>query len=249
MTYFCPYCNKFYIRKSYYDKHLKNICSSNKKGKNVLKQLKEEENPIENISLKKNKNILDVIEKIIEEESIDEKLKKLELKLEKKFEERLKEEIEKLKNYSIPSFIKEEEEEKPKETKETENKIKSIKKIKLEFPENFIKPYLNSKSIESDSELLFHIYLEGISKELVPIKKIKKNEVSFWNGDEWIIDVNFRNLGDILCSNLKKLYTKVNKLENNSDSTDYLSNQEHINELTQKKYQNQLINYFLEKYC
>lgn len=241
MTYFCPNCNKFYVRKKYYDNHVSNHCT--KKNKNIINQLKEEEDII---PLEKGKNILHVIEKMIEEESIDEKLKKLELK----FEERLQEEILKLKNELLSQLSSSPKiQQKEPEIKEEQNKVIPIKKTKLEYSEDTIKPYLLSKSIESDSELLYHIYLEGISKELVPIKKIKKNEASYWDGNEWIIDVNMNNLKDILCSNLKKLYTKVNKLDGNFDSTDYLSNQSHINELTQKKYQNQLINFFLEKYC
>ena len=126
--------------------------------------------------------------------------------------------------------------------------IKVIKKTRLDFEDNIILDYLSKSSMEDDCELLYKYYLENISNEFLPIKKIKKGESTFWNGNEWITQKNNTDLRDILCANLRKTYTRVNKLDSNN-SENFLNYQEHISKLSDKKYKMSLINYFIDNYC
>jgi hypothetical protein len=108
--------------------------------------------------------------------------------------------------------------------------------------------YLSYKEVESDCELLGKYYFDDIPKDDYPLKKDKKNDSYFWNGDEWIED-NGTNLKSILSNNLRKLYTKINVISDQNSNPNYLENQEHINKINTKKYQMKLYNLFMEKYC
>jgi len=129
--------------------------------------------------------------------------------------------------------------------------IRAVKKEKINISDEISMQYLESKSINSDTELLFKIYFEGLRKDLLPIRKNKKNDCIFWNGTDWIEDIGGSNLKMIFSYNLKKIYTRVNVVNDQLlPSADYLSNQEHINKLSNNpKYQNELYTFFIEKYC
>lgn len=133
----------------------------------------------------------------------------------------------------------------------TNENIRAIKKEKIYIEDDVSMQYLECKSVNSDAELLYKIYFEGIRKDLLPIRKNKKNDCIFWNGSDWIEDIGGSNLKMIFSYNLKKIYTKVNVVNDQSlPSADYLSNQEHINKLgNNNKYQHELYTYFIEKYC
>ena len=34
-------------------------------------------------------------------------------------------------------------------------------------------------------------FLENIPKESLPIKKLKKNDITFWDGENWVIDKTY----------------------------------------------------------
>ena len=126
--------------------------------------------------------------------------------------------------------------------------IKVIKKCRLDLEDSVILEYLSKSSMEDDCELLSKYYLDNVSNEFLPIKKIKKGESTFWNGNEWITQKNNTDLRDILCANLRKTYTRVNKLDSNN-SENFLNYQEHISKLSDKKYKGLLINYFIDNHC
>jgi len=128
------------------------------------------------------------------------------------------------------------------------NPNRAIKSEKIQMDPIIVGRYLSYKEIESDCELLGKYYFDDIPKEDYPLKRDKKNDSYFWNGDEWIED-NGTNLKSILSNNLRKLYTKINVISDQNSNTNYLENQEHINKINTKKYQMKLYNLFMEKYC
>ena len=133
--------------------------------------------------------------------------------------------------------------------KQSNIQITPIKKERWKVNIDY-KSYLRERSIDKDVELLYKIYIENMAKENLPIKKLKKNDVTFWDGANWVIDNNSVLLKDIFSANLKKIYSFVNTLnETKENNTEYLNQQEYIHGLKNKKYQQQMIQLFLEKYC
>ena len=84
------------------------------------------------------------------------------------------------------------------------NPNRAIKNEKILMEPEIVGRYLSYKEIESDCELLGKYYFDDIPKEDYPLKRDKKNDSYFWNGDEWIED-NGTNLKSILSNNLRKL--------------------------------------------
>jgi len=270
----CPKCSKFYFKKAYFDKHIRENCclkninfveSSDKVVEKPVNNFMEIEDEIEKIALRElksrqkqpidiiNDGMENIVNKVIMEnhninvEEISYLKKQMDLfKIEINL---LKERVKILEKNEINSSIQNEE--KPMEINNVSNEeiLKIIRKEKVNISDEVGKQYLNYRSYTSDAELLYKIYLEGTRKDLIPIKKNKKNDCIFWNGNDWVEDNGGGNLKTIFSYNLKKIYTKVNVVEDKSaQSADYLLNQEYINNLSSKKYQQQLYSFFLEKY-
>lgn len=251
----CPKCYKRYQKKSYLEKHLKseNCLKDNEfynqpelNIKSLLQEPDEIENAIQEVTSKMktkketittlNNDIDKVVSKIFINEN--ESMKK---QIELLFEEVnfLKERIKVLEG-NQPVEITE-----PNTPNYSDKK--GIRREKINLDDELIKLHLNNKSLESDAELLYIYYSENT--DFFPIRKIKKNDCSFWNGVDWVEDLGGKNLRSILAENLKKTYTKVNIIESNSLSPNYLINQQYINNLSGSKYQQQLYSYFMDRYC
>jgi hypothetical protein len=223
---FCPKCNKFYYKKSYFDKHIrtndciKKIISVDYKHSRIttellLAQINSLHDRITNLeeALSKVSSVPVENSVVLPTESTSNQDKRLSLIVYKNI-----------------------------------NPNRAIKNEKIQMDPEIVERYLSYKEIESDCELLGKYYFDEISKEDYPLKKDKKNDSYFWNGDEWIED-NGTNLKSILSSNLRKLYTKINVITDQISNPNYLENQEHINKINTKKYQMKLYNLFIEKYC
>jgi len=223
---FCPKCNKFYYKKSYYDKHIrtndciKKIISVDYKHSRIttellLAQINSLHDRITNLeeALSKVSSTLPENTVILPSELAINQDKRLALIVYKNI-----------------------------------NPNRAIKNEKIQMDPEIVERYLSYKEVESDCELLGKYYFDDIPKEDYPLKKDKKNDSYFWNGDEWIED-NGTNLKSILSSNLRKLYTKINVISEQISNPNYLENQEHINKINTKKYQMKLYNIFMEKYC
>lgn len=223
---FCPKCNKFYYKKSYFDKHMrsndciKKIISVDYRNSRIttellLAQINSLHDRIANLEGALTKVSSQSIEKTIEQQSetTTNQDKRLSLIVYKNI-----------------------------------NPNRAIKNEKIQMESEIVERYLSYKEIESDCELLGKYYFDDIAKEDYPLKRDKKNDCYFWNGDEWIED-NGTNLKSILSSNLRKLYTKTNVISDQNSNPNYLENQEHINKINTKKYQMKLYNLFMEKYC
>lgn len=223
---FCPKCNKFYYKKSYFDKHIrandciKKIISIDYKHSRVttellLAQINSMHDRITNL------------EEALTKVSSLPKDKSPELNIESGNNQDKRMALVVYKNI---------------------NPSRSIKNEKIQMEPGIIERYLSYKEVESDCELLGKYYFDDITKEDYPLKRDKKNDCYFWNGDEWIED-NGTNLKSILSNNLRKLYTKINVISDQNSNPNYLENQEHINKINTKKYQMKLYNLFIEKYC
>ena len=222
---FCPKCNKFYYKKSYFDKHIrtndciKKIISVDYKHSRIttellLAQINSLHDRITNLeeALSKVSSTPPENTVILPSELAVNQDKRLALIVYKNI-----------------------------------NPNRAIKNEKIQMDPEIVERYLSYKEIESDCELLGKYYFDDIPKEDYPLKKDKKNDSYFWNGDEWIED-NGTNLKSILSSNLRKLYTKINVISEQISNPNYLENQEHINKINTKKYQMKLYNLFMEKY-
>ena len=223
---FCPKCNKFYYKKSYFDKHIrtndciKKIISIDYKHSRIttellLAQINSLHDRITNLeeALSKVSSVPAENSVVVPTELTTNQDKRLALIVYKNI-----------------------------------NPNRAIKNEKIQMDPEIVERYLSYKEIESDCELLGKYYFDEISKEDYPLKKDKKNDSYFWNGDEWIED-NGTNLKSILSNNLRKLYTKINVITDQISNPNYLENQEHINKINTKKYQMKLYNLFIEKYC
>ena len=223
---FCPKCNKFYYKKSYFDKHIRtNDCI-----KKII-----------SVDYKHSRITTELL--LAQINSLHDRITNLEEALSK-----------------VSSVPAENSVVSPTEITTNQDKRlalivykninpnRAIKNEKIQMDPEIVERYLSYKEIESDCELLGKYYFDEISKEDYPLKKDKKNDSYFWNGDEWIED-NGTNLKSILSSNLRKLYTKINVITDQISNPNYLENQEHINKINTKKYQMKLYNLFIEKYC
>jgi len=231
---FCPKCNKFYYRKTYFNKHINlNNCIKNIKinkienniSKSITELLLAEINLLKNRinDLEKSNNQNDK-----KQDDLSSNHSKIECQLNDNTCDQTCDNLEPSDNKNNPN--------------------KEIKNERINIPIDVINQYLSYKDIESDVELLGKYYFEGITKENYPIKRNKKNDCYFWNGSDWIED-NGTNLKSIISNNLRKLYTKINVISDNITNNSYLDNKEHINQINTKKYQMKLYTLFLDKYC
>jgi hypothetical protein len=224
---FCPKCNKFYYKKSYFDKHIrtndciKKIISIDYKHSRIttellLAQINSLHDRITNLE-----EALSKVSSTPPENSVILPSSELDINQDKRLALIVYKNI---------------------------NPNRAIKNEKIQMDPEIVGRYLSYKEIESDCELLGKYYFDDIQKEDYPLKKDKKNDSYFWNGDEWIED-NGTNLKSIISNNLRKLYTKINVISEEISNPNYLENQEHINKINTKKYQMKLYNLFMEKYC
>jgi len=223
---FCPKCNKFYYKKSYFDKHIrandciKKIISIDYKHSRITTEL----------LLAQINSLHDRIA------NLEEALSKVQtLPQESPTDKQLDTSANQDKRLSLIVY-------------KNINPNRAIKNEKIQMDSDIVGRYLSYKEVESDCELLGKYYFDDIPKDDYPLKRDKKNDSYFWNGDEWIED-NGTNLKSILSSNLRKLYTKINVISDQNSNPNYLENQEHINKINTKKYQMKLYNLFMEKYC
>ena len=223
---FCPKCNKFYYKKSYFDKHIrtndciKKIISIDYKNSRITTEL----------LLAQINSLHDRIA------NLEESLSKVQsVPIEKLSDQQIENAANQDKHLALIVY-------------KNINPNRAIKNEKIQMDPDIVGRYLSYKEIESDCELLGKYYFDDISKEDYPLKRDKKNDSYFWNGDEWIED-NGTNLKSILTNNLRKLYTKINVISERISNPNYLENQEHNNKINTKKYQMKLYNLFMEKYC
>ena len=140
--------------------------------------------------------------------------------------------------------------------KQMNNKLKSIErklkiKNKIDFTdhlitinENIISKYLEKRDIKNDLKLLIEYYDNNYT--IIPIKYISKNKYKYWNGKIWQED-DGEFIKNTLISKLQKTYMYINTYEKYHDNLDcFMTNQFHINKLSDKKYTMDFFNMFIE---
>ena len=224
---FCPKCNKFYYKKSYFDKHIRtNDCI-----KKII-----------SIDYKHSRITTELL--LAQINSLHDRITNLEDSISKVSSTPLKEKT----IVSSSESNTNQDKRMALIVYKNINPNRAIKNEKIQMETEIVGRYLSYKEVESDCELLGKYYFDDIPKEDYPLKRDKKNDSYFWNNDEWIED-NGTNLKSILSNNLRKLYTKINVISDQNSNPNYLENQEHINKINTKKYQMKLYNLFMEKYC
>ncbi len=240
---FCIKCNKMYLKKSYFDKHIsKGDCLKTSinvfEKKNEPKKLKQHQEEI------LDKDIDEIITRIFKK---NEDADFIDVKKQVEF---LVNEINMLRDrvkilegevlHKIDMNIIE---------NKSMDEIKIFRKERMNIDDKIVMEHLKIRSLDSDCNLLYKYYFDNVKKNMYPLKKIKKMDVMYWNGNDWVEDINGTYTKSVFIHNLRKNYSKVNTINSSKDG-EYIANQEYINELTDsnKKYQQLLYEYFMETY-
>jgi len=118
---------------------------------------------------------------------------------------------------------------------------KEIKLDNFDIPIETIRRYLETTCLSADIKLFKMMYIEGVPKEYIPIRHIKKS-FQYWLDNKMNEDIGGKYIRDTVCKNIEKLYTKVNTMNYYKDNNDkFLSNQEHIMKLSDEKYKDKLL--------
>lgn len=118
--------------------------------------------------------------------------------------------------------------------------IVEIKSEKLDIPEEFIRRCIKYGNIRGDILLIKYWYLD--KSEQPPFRNISRSRWDFWFNGTWNIDINGEYIKDVISKNIQKAYMSVNTIDYYDDDFDlFLSNQKHIQELSDPKYKKQLL--------
>jgi hypothetical protein len=118
--------------------------------------------------------------------------------------------------------------------------------LKLEIfdiPVDFVKKCLEMNSMGGDIKLFKKMYIDGVPKEYLPIRHIRKKFQYWLNGHMNDDDTNGSYIKDTITRNIESLYLKINMYENyQSNNIDqFVNNQDHINKLSDEKYKEKLL--------
>jgi hypothetical protein len=225
------------------------------KNNNALKYINNYINKkIEDSNNKVNSKIIDELKK--NNDQLNQRIDKLESMLHEILKENTKisppkketkKEIESMKKHEL---IKKEEtiekEESIQKYEHNKNEIKNyyheLKVETFDFDDIFIKKCLDMHNINGDILLFQKMYIDDTPKEYYPIRNIKK-KFQYW-ADGHMNDDNTNGLYicDIILKNIETCYLKINVFDNYSTDTDlFLSNQEHIYNLSELKYKEKFL--------
>jgi len=244
----CIKCQKFYLSRAYYEKHLQKDSCLRKinNAKPVKKEPIKINIEIEKQLIKKERENFEFLEnEILELKSKYESLN-TDFNLLKIDHNQLKEKFNNIEKNTPKESLSTIKSDIIEDDDSNFENIKIVKMERMNIDDDIIRNFLKQKSLSADCGLLNYYYLENTKKNLYPIKrhKTKKMDCYYWNGSDWIEDNSGNNLKNIFINNLKKVYNKVNL----SGSADYLDNQEYINNIGATKYKTLLYNFFIESY-
>ena len=135
------------------------------------------------------------------------------------------------------SFLKEKHEE---TIREKNSKCLELKAQDLNIPISTAMKCLEYKSLKGEMELFKYCYINDDDKVKVPITCPNQHIFKFWHNNKWIIDVEGEHIKDTLFANFRKVYLKVNRIQNYKkfDTARFTENQKHItNKLRDPTYQ------------
>lgn len=125
------------------------------------------------------------------------------------------------------AFLKEKHEETIREQK---SKCLELKTQDLNVPIKIAMKCLEYKSLKGEMELFKYCYINDDDKVKVPIMCPNLHIFKYWHNNKWNIDVEGEHIKDTLFSNFRKVYLKVNRIQNYEkfDTARFTENQKHI---------------------
>ncbi len=127
----------------------------------------------------------------------------------------------------------------------TGGSVNTYRDLKLEIfdiPVDFVKKCLEMNSIGGDIKLFKKMYIDGVPKEYLPIRHIRKKFQYWFNGHMNDDDSNGSYIKDTICRNIESLYLKINMYDNYQSNIDqFVNNQDHINRLSDEKHKEKIL--------
>ena len=96
-----------------------------------------------------------------------------------------------------------------------------------------------------DCKILKKYYLRN--KDNMPIMVINSRLYKYRYNNKWVMDYGGANIKNILCNNIRNIYSKYNTINNYDDVNIFILNQEHIRNISKPKYKNQLFKEFISE--
>lgn len=114
--------------------------------------------------------------------------------------------------------------------RERDSKCLEVKEQNLNVPTKIAMKCLEYKSIKGEMELFKYCYINEDDKVKVPITCPNLHIFKYWYNNKWNIDVEGEHIKDTLFTNFKKVYLKVNRIQNYEkfDTARFTENQKHI---------------------
>ena len=125
--------------------------------------------------------------------------------------------------------------------------FREVKKEDIILGENLTKEYvmkqLEQTNPRTDFNFIKNIYFKDKPYGEYPIRYLNPKQMEYWCNNAWIIDHNKGNkIINILVSNIKASYKKVNIFENYKDTNDtFIDNQSYIHEMSKYKYKQTIL--------
>jgi len=125
--------------------------------------------------------------------------------------------------------------------------FREVKKEDIIVSEKLTKEYvmkqLEQTNPRTDFNFIKTIYFKDKPYGEYPIRYLNPKQMEYWCNNAWIIDQNKGNkIINILVSNIKASYKKVNIFENYKDTNDtFIDNQTYIHEMSKYKYKQSIL--------
>ena len=125
--------------------------------------------------------------------------------------------------------------------------FKEVKKEDIIHCENLTKEYvikqLEQTNPRTDFNFIKNIYFKNKPYGEYPIRYLNPKQMEYWCNNAWIIDNNKGNkIINILVSNIKASYKKVNIFEYYKDTNDtFIDNQSYIHDMSKYKYKQTIL--------
>ena len=119
------------------------------------------------------------------------------------------------------------------------NILQDIKINNFDLNIKFVQKCLDLNSLVGDTKIFKKMYLDGVNKELYPVRYINKKNYQYWYDNKWNNDVEGEYIKKVIVKNIQQCYLKANQYDNYGQSKmeQFLKNQTHLNKLSDDKYQ------------
>jgi hypothetical protein len=122
--------------------------------------------------------------------------------------------------------------------------IQEFRDVKLEtfdLDVSFVQKCLEMNNITGDMKMFQKMYLEGVSREFIPIRHIKKI-YQYWLNGHMNDDMGGQYIKNTVSRNIEILYMKANIYDRYEDRIEkFMNNQEHIGKFSDEKYKDKIL--------